>query len=258
VNGDAGDDVIAGNAGADTLNGGDGNDDLDGGDGDDAVSGGDGNDTAVGGLGNDSVWGDAGDDLLAGGEGNDIASGGDGADTIDGEAGNDSVDGGDGDDDLAGSGGADTIRGGDGNDTMADGVGRDRLYMAGGDDYVNNSNDTTRDVFCWDNKLDLLATPEYEQFEYFDVRGARTNDVFDLSKLGKNLVLEVYGGGDAETGSFAVYKNLFDYADGDYMLLVEWYEQVGDGINVGTSSASDIRINTGWTVFNTVAGDTFF
>jgi hypothetical protein len=80
----------------------------------------------------------------------------------------------------------------------------------------------------------------------------------DLIKLRKNLVLEVYGGGEGEAGSFAVYKNLADYFDGAYMLLVEWDEQVGSGpINVGTSANSDIRINTGWTVFNTVAGDTF-
>jgi hypothetical protein len=130
--------------------------------------------------------------------------------------------------------------------------------MMGGDDVVNNSNDGQRDVFCWDDKMSLLAEAEYDRFDYFDVRGAKNNDVFDLSKLGKNLVLEIYGGGDGEAGSFAVYKNLLDYLDGDFMLLVEWDEQIGDGINVGTNANSDIRIWTGWTVFNTVAGDTFF
>jgi hypothetical protein len=42
------------------------------------------------------------------------------------------------------------------------------------------------------------------------------------------------------------------------MLQVEWIEQIGSGINIGTATSSDIRINTGWTVINTVAGDTFF
>jgi Ca2+-binding RTX toxin-like protein len=73
INGNAGDDVLAGADGNDILNGGTGNDTLNGGDGNDVLNGGSGNDTLNGGLGND---------ILDGGTGNDVLNGGGGQDTF--------------------------------------------------------------------------------------------------------------------------------------------------------------------------------
>ena len=89
VNGQGGNDVIAGSAGlsdliALDLDGGEGNDLLIGGDGADVLRGGAGNDTLIGGKGNDTKLGEEGNDLLIwnNGDGSDLMEGGDGDDTV--------------------------------------------------------------------------------------------------------------------------------------------------------------------------------
>ena len=89
VNGQGGDDVIAGSVGLNglislDLDGGEGNDLLIGGDGVDTLRGGAGNDTLIGGKGNDVQLGERGDDLFVwnNGDGSDLMEGGDDRDTV--------------------------------------------------------------------------------------------------------------------------------------------------------------------------------
>ena len=89
VNGQGGDDVIAGSVGLAglislDLDGGEGNDLLIGGDGVDVLRGGAGNDTLIGGRGNDIKLGEDGNDLLVwnNGDGSDLMEGGEGNDTV--------------------------------------------------------------------------------------------------------------------------------------------------------------------------------
>ncbi len=89
VNGQGGNDVIAGSVGLVgliklDLDGGEGNDLLIGGDGVDTLRGGAGNDTLIGGRGNDIKLGEEGNDLL-------VWNNGDGSDLMEGGAGNDTV-----------------------------------------------------------------------------------------------------------------------------------------------------------------------
>ena len=135
-----GDDVVSGKEGAGlgdafattlTIDGEEGNDDLAGGDGDDAVGGGSGNDTLKGGGGGDTVDGGDGDDVVSGGAASDVLTGGGGGDRLKGGADADAIDGGDGVDNLTGGGGADTLNGGEGND---------RLEGGGGDDHIKGEN----------------------------------------------------------------------------------------------------------------------
>jgi hypothetical protein len=71
VNGQQGNDWIAGGAGADNVRGGTGSDTLLGEDGDDVLRGNVGDDTLVGGLGNDVLKSGPGADVLIGNEGAD-------------------------------------------------------------------------------------------------------------------------------------------------------------------------------------------
>jgi len=80
IEGNAGDNRLAGLDGADTLRGGLGDDRITGGTMNDSIAGGDGDDTLLGGVGNDSLTGGEGDDLIAGGLGRDNLTGGTGAD----------------------------------------------------------------------------------------------------------------------------------------------------------------------------------
>ena len=175
LNGEGGDDFLAGSEASDALNGGDGNDTLVGRQGTDVMSGGDGNDTFVwnNGDGSDRQDGNAGDDTT---EVNGSAALGDtftldpvpggvrflrtnlvpfkidaaterfqvnglgGDDSVtaaDGLGALLSVDGGDGADTISGSGGSDVILGGDGNDVLTGGGGRDTIDGGSGDDQVD-------------------------------------------------------------------------------------------------------------------------
>ena len=89
VNGQGGNDVIAGSVGLVglielDLDGGEGNDLLIGGDGVDVLRGGADNDTLIGGRGNDITLGESGDDLFVwnNGDGSDFMEGGDDDDTV--------------------------------------------------------------------------------------------------------------------------------------------------------------------------------
>jgi Ca2+-binding RTX toxin-like protein len=249
VDGGAGNDVVTAGGGADTLAGGSGDDRLGGGAGDDMLDGGAGNDTLDGGMG---------DDVIAGGEGNDMLDGGAGNDTLDGGAGDDAIAGGAGDDTLGGGEGDDTLDGGAGDDTITDGAGRDRILMTGGNDTVMNARDGARDVFVWDDLAALIARPEYDRLDWFDVTSRLAGDVLDLTGLGDRLVAEIYGGGAGETGTLAVYLSEEDRLSGDYLLAIEWAEQIGDGpLVIGPSVWANIRLGMGWRVVDAVAGDTF-
>lgn len=65
---------------------------INGEDGNDYLAGGNGKDVINGGAGNDRILGRKGDDVLNGGDGNDSINGGQGADVINGDAGNDIMD----------------------------------------------------------------------------------------------------------------------------------------------------------------------
>lgn len=120
INGDDGDDAIAGGVGFDTVIGGPGNDSLSGGGGNDSLSGSDGH---------DSLAGDAGDDMIDGGDGNDRVDGGTGQDVVAAGAGMDSI---------VGGTGADEIDAGSDNDRLdlVDGE-ADRASCGTGDDEVS-------------------------------------------------------------------------------------------------------------------------
>lgn len=111
IEGDSGNDLLAGAAGDDMIRGYAGADTL---------QGNNGNDTLRGGGFNDKLWGGGGDDLLYGDGGKDRLFGGPGADRLLGGAGNDTLDGGAGNDRLTGGTGADTF-------VFGAGYGRDRV-----------------------------------------------------------------------------------------------------------------------------------
>lgn len=267
-------DYVDGGDGADTITTGNGHDEVYGGadndyirtnDGNDYVEGGDGNDRIETGAGNDIALGEGGDDLMKGGDGHDYMEGNDGNDTLYGEAGDDTLSGGDGNDTVSGGDGNDVLDGGDGNDTIyagagedavSDGAGRDRVYLSdGANDVLDNAADVERDVFIWDRLYDP-SLAEWDTLSYFDITGAKTNDVLDFSRLGRNLVAEFYGSSDGETGAFAVFASEAARDVGDASLVVEWLDGSGGPVNIGIASSSDIRIGLGWKVYDAVSGDT--
>ena len=111
LEGNDGDNVIAGEAGGDTLLGGRGNDELKGNGGRDTLLGGRNNDTLKGGGGNDTLRGGGHNDKLYGDTGRDVLEGGKGRDRLDGGSGNDR---------MRGEGGADTFVFRAGNDVIED------------------------------------------------------------------------------------------------------------------------------------------
>ncbi|MBL6704817.1 MAG: VCBS repeat-containing protein [Planctomycetaceae bacterium] len=145
INGEGGDDTLAGGLRDDQINGGIGDDSVIGGEGDDTLSGNDGQDIIAGGLGDDLIRGDAGNDTLSGDEGDDsidggldsdVITGGDGNDTLRGNFGDDALNGMAGDDSILGSSGRDTLAGGAGNDTLDGGRNDDRIRGQSGDDVI--------------------------------------------------------------------------------------------------------------------------
>lgn len=101
VNGNAGNDSIAGGLNDDTIFGGRDQDVLYGGDG--------GREQMFGNLGNDVLAGGPGDDSLFGGQQDDVLNGDDGNDQLFGDLGNDIIDGDAGRDSLTGGPGRDTF-----------------------------------------------------------------------------------------------------------------------------------------------------
>jgi hypothetical protein len=93
-----------------------------------------------------------------------------------------------------------------------------------------------------------MENPEWDTLSVFDT-GRLTGDQLDVSGLGTNLVAELYGGGEGETGLFAVYASEADRLSGNAMLSIEWVEQVGNGrILVSPSTQANIKVGMGWTV----------
>jgi Ca2+-binding RTX toxin-like protein len=144
--------VIRGNGGHDSILGGGGaRDSIDGGEGNDTIEGGGGNDWLYGGIGNDSILGGAGNDFIHSEGGNDYVNGGEGVDTygFDGAlsgatvnlalgvvtdgagtdtlAGIENVEGTGGNDSLVGDGGDNVLAGIGGADTLSGGAGNDTL-----------------------------------------------------------------------------------------------------------------------------------
>lgn len=165
LNGEAGNDRLAGGAGSDTLLGGGGNDSLTGGDGADLIDGEGGNDTIVGLSGADTCYGGSGIDALdcsqitapltikldnaandgiagekanvhsdieaiLGGGGNDLLIANSANTLLDGGLGNDTLWGGTGNDTLFGDVGNDEIHAKDGHvDTIDGGTGTDKASV---------------------------------------------------------------------------------------------------------------------------------
>ena len=122
IDGNNGDDTIAGSADSDDV--------IDGGHGEDVITVGSGLQTIDGGHGDDTITGGPSADVINGGDGNDVIDGGTGSDTINAGDGHDVVDGGDE------SGTGDNIIGGHGHDTLRGGAGRDTLNGKSGNDEV--------------------------------------------------------------------------------------------------------------------------
>jgi hypothetical protein len=146
VNGDGGNDLIAGGPSSDVLNGGDGDDSVYGHDGDDTLTGGTGNDRLYAGSGANSVSDGSGDDLVdltenavgvgyASGGGNDVVLGTPFSDSITGSSGADRLEGRGGNDRLTGGPGGDAIYGNDGSDRLvwSEGDGSDLMEGGAGD-----------------------------------------------------------------------------------------------------------------------------
>ena len=136
LNGEDGNDILAGGAGEDVLLGGNGDDELQGGYDNDLLYGGGGTDLLFGEDGDDILYGEDGDDELQGGDGQDSLKGGTGTDLILGGAGEDTIYGEDGDDQLQGGADDDLLYGGLGNDIIFGESGVDILYGEAGEDQL--------------------------------------------------------------------------------------------------------------------------
>lgn len=169
LDGNGGNDELAGGSGADTIIGDNGDDAIGGGAGDDDLTGSAGADAIAGDAGNDTLDGGTSADLLSGGgqsgdvleyagrtapvrvdlsgdapsgeagegdlvEGFSVVLGGAGADTLTGGPGNERLEGNGGADVLNGAGGNDTVNGGTGTDTLDGGAGADTLNGGAGED----------------------------------------------------------------------------------------------------------------------------
>ncbi len=212
LNGEGGDDTLAGGADADTLSGGPGNDQFDEGDasnGADTMAGGAGVDDRVtyaartarvvvtmdataddGEVGEadsvgadvESAFGGASDDLLVGGATANDLTGGAGDDTIDGGAGDDTLNGGLGLDRLTGGAGNDTVFGDDDDDTILDGAGNDNIDGGTGVDSLDYSGVTAGVTM---SLADSTAQP---------TGGAGTDTVTGLENLTGGTGADVLGG----------------------------------------------------------------
>jgi Ca2+-binding RTX toxin-like protein len=179
LSGAKGNDLIDGELGNDSLLGGDGNDTASGSQGNDTVLGGIGNDSILGGAGNDSLWGEDGNDTVLGGGNTDKISGGAGNDYLNGETGNDSVDGGAGNDTVLGGLGRDTLLGGAGNDIVDGGAGNDSIVGGDGIDILTGGPGGV-DIFKFSPATDLNSVGEWDVITDFGV----DQDVLNLADFG--------------------------------------------------------------------------
>ena len=150
-------------------------------------------------YGNDLLYGHGSYDFLEGGRGHDTLYGGDDQDKLFGDEGNDYLsgqngwdylDGGDGDDILYGGNDADRLFGGAGNDTLSGGEGRDRLKGNEGNDIFDFN---TNEVFDLDKMgIDVIA-------DFGD-----GNDVINLDKTTFTALSSLAGKGFSNRREFAV------------------------------------------------------
>lgn len=136
-------------------------------DGSDTLVGGADNDTLNGGSGNDSLQGNTGDDTLFGGEGNNVIIGGSGGDKL-----------------YCGSGN-DSILGGSGDDSLFSGAGKDTLIGGRGCDFLQDAEDTSRDVFVFLAVTDSVLGADRDKIVNFT---PGIDDV-DLSGIDANSVV---------------------------------------------------------------------
>jgi Ca2+-binding RTX toxin-like protein len=197
LQGNAGNDVLAGQAGDDTIYGGQGDDRIDvgagmnfgqGNKGNDVLSGAGSDDTLLGGQGDDHITGagildgNLGDDTISGsgqllGEGgNDLLTPtGAGKDTISGGDGNDSIVAGHGQDSITGDAGNDTITVNGGPETLSGGAGAD-VFQFGAGSTASGSVPAIVDWSGAEDKLSFLGfTPnpaDYSAFSATDYAAA--------------------------------------------------------------------------------------
>ncbi len=157
VYGDRGNDLLKGGKGGDTMYGGAGADKLLGEKGDDFLFGGMGDDNVLGGEGKDTLYGGAGNDVMRGNNAADLLVGDRGDDTLKGDKGNDILKGGAGNDTLKGGDGKDTLKGGGGQDKLFDGKGVDKMIGGGGaDTFVIRSDGKTDTITDFQDGVDLI------------------------------------------------------------------------------------------------------
>ena len=193
LDGNGGNDEIAGGAGPDTIDGDTGNDIISGGDGNDDLNGSAGDDVLVGDLGNDVIDGGTGNDVMSGGgqagdaldyanrtvpvtvdlnrqapqgvlnendtaDGFAVVLGGSGADTLSGTDAPERLEGNGGADILNAGGGNDTLNGGSGNDALTGGAGADTFNGGDGEDALNARDGAVDTAIACGAARDRLAT----------------------------------------------------------------------------------------------------
>jgi len=235
LNGEAGNDILAGGSAADTLLGGDGDDTLHGRNGNDFLDGGSGVDVLLGNVGNDTlnggdaadqIFGHQGDDTLNGGDDDDDLYGDEGDDTLNGGAGNDTLNGdsslnddhgedilsgGDGADSVFAKGGDDEVDGGAGDDDLSGGEGSDAIIGGAGNDTING--DEGADALSGGEGVDTLNGGDGEDV----LLGGEGADVLD-GQGGDDALIA--GGSDADNALATIstsverWVNRTSYEDG--------------------------------------------
>jgi Ca2+-binding RTX toxin-like protein len=205
LNGEGGNDYLAGGTSDDTLIGGEGNDILLTGEGNNLADGGAGNDRLEGRTGVDTLFGGEGNDRLNGGFGNDILVGGEGNDSLFGHMGDDLLSGGDGFDlingyfgnDLVfGGAGSDQLFGGSDQDLMIGGSGADRLKGDAGDDtLVGGTSEWEAALDQALNELLSAGTPLPANLQSVIENWARDNDPTPFGAFSNDSAIDaIYGG----------------------------------------------------------------
>jgi len=166
----------------------DDNETLDGNAGDNLVAGLLGDDTVFGSDGDDTLRGDLNSRSPGGSVGgDDVISGGAGNDQIGGKAGNDLLSGDAGDDEIWGDAGNDTIMGVTGNDTL---TGDDFSGGSGSDLFVFGNGDGTDTITDFDVTEDLIGLVEGElMFEDIAIADSDMGAMISVIETGETLAI---------------------------------------------------------------------
>lgn len=224
---------LEGDGGDDTLAGGQASDFIDGGAGNDIMEGLAGNDTILGREGEDVLQGQDGDDMLCSGDGDDIVTGNTGADFIEGQG---------GDDFLSGDYGHDIVNGDEGNDTVIGGRGYDVVAGFSGDDVLFGGIIEGLPL----NLEEMEALRDGTSLE--DVNGRET------SMRDDSLGNELYGGGGDDTlfvgsqdratgGTGADTFNLLSDTRGDGMAVINDYDRSVDTLTIVVDGTTDLGVS---------------